>query len=113
MELHYTELDNDIRLIKLNGKLDNFSVNEIDIKFAGHCAGEKVRMIVDLSGVEFLASIGIRLLTSNAKSLSTRGGKLVLLSPIPDVYNVLEMTGIIPVIPVFSDLETASAALKA
>jgi anti-anti-sigma factor len=68
---------------------------------------------VDLSGVEFLASIGIRLLTSNAKSLASRGGKMALLKPTPDVLSVLEITGIPAIIPVYSNLESAEAVLLA
>jgi anti-anti-sigma factor len=35
-------------------------------------------VIVDLSGVDFLASMGVRLLLSNAKALGSRGGKMVI-----------------------------------
>jgi hypothetical protein len=73
MEIQYNELDNGIRLIKLIGDLDIMGANAIETKFAGYCAGENARVLVDLSAVDFLASIGIRLLTTNAKSLLSRG----------------------------------------
>jgi anti-anti-sigma factor len=111
MELHVSELDKSITLIKLIGRLDIAGVNQIETKFAAHCAGEKPRVIVDLSGVDFLASIGIRLLVTNAKSLKSRNGKMVLLNPIPNVMNVLEITDIPSIIPVYSQLESAEAVL--
>ena len=111
MELQYTELDNNVRLIKLIGELDIMGVNGIDIKFTGYCSGEKPRVLVDLSGVSFMASIGIRLLTSNAKSIASRGGKMVLLNPTPDVKSVLEVTGIPSIIPMYEHLESAQAVL--
>jgi anti-sigma B factor antagonist len=111
MELHYTKLDSGAGLIKLTGQLDIFGLGEVETKFTGYCSGEGTRVIVDLSGVDFLASIGIRLLTSNAKSLSSRGGKLVLLAPQPQVKEVLDITGISPIIPICMDLESAQAAL--
>lgn len=113
MELQYSELASGIRLIKPNGRLDIMGVNAIDVKFAGYCSGENARVLVDLSGVDFMASIGIRLLTSNAKSLLSRGGKMVLLNPSPDVRGVLEMTGIPSVIPLYDSLESAQAVLLA
>lgn len=113
MELQYNELASGIRLIKPNGRLDIMGVNAIDVKFAGYCSGENVRVLVDLSGVDFMASIGIRLLTSNAKSLLSRGGKMVLLNPSSDVRGVLEMTGIPSVIPLYDSLESAQAVLLA
>lgn len=111
MELQYRELDNNIRLIKLSGKLDIVGTGQIETKFAGYCGGENARVVVDLSDVEFLASIGIRLLTLTAKSMSSRGGKMVLLNPNPDVYHVLDVTGIPSIIPVYSQFESAEAVL--
>ncbi len=85
MEMHYSELNNGIRLIKLNGTLDIIGTGEIETKFAGYSSGENPRMAVDLSEVDFLASIGIRLLTLTAKSIASRGGKMVIINPIPEV----------------------------
>jgi len=113
MEIHYSELDNGIGLIKLSGKLDIIGTGEIEAKFAGYCSGDKVRVVVDLSEVDFLASIGIRLLTLTAKSIASRGGKMVLLNPIPDLQNVLEITGIPAIIPIYSHLESAETVLMA
>jgi anti-sigma B factor antagonist len=113
MELHYGELENNIRLIKLVGDLDILGVGEIETQFTGYCAGENPRVLVDLSGVDFLASIGIRLLTLNAKSILSRGGRMVLLSPTPDVRSVLEITGIPAIIPIYDGLESAQTVLLA
>lgn len=113
MNLQYNELDNNIRLIKLNGRLDIVGTGEIETKFAGYSAGEKARVIVDLSEVDFLSSIGIRLLMLTAKSVVNRGGKMVLLRPIPEVHNVLDIAGIPGTIPIYSHLESAETALLA
>ena len=112
MELQYSELDNNIRMIKLIGKLDIMGVGQIENKFAGYCGGEKTRVIVDLSEVDFLASIGIRLLTLNAKSVMSRGGRMVLLNPTSDVRDVLELTGIFAIIPVYDEIESAEAVVR-
>jgi anti-anti-sigma factor len=111
MELQYSELDNNIRMIKLIGKLDITGVGQIENKFAGYCGGEKARVVVDLSEVDFLASIGIRLLTLTAKSVVSRGGRMVLLNPTPDVHHVLEVTGIPAIIPIYSHYESAETIL--
>ena len=113
MQLQYSELDKDIRLIKLTGRLDVIGTGEIETRFAGYCTGDNVRVVIDLSEVDFLASIGIRLLTLTAKSVSRRGGRMVLIKPNPSVQNVLEITGIPAVIPVYSHLESAETVLMA
>jgi anti-anti-sigma factor len=113
MEMHYTEQDNGIRLIKLIGTLDIIGTGQIETKFAGYSSGDNVRLVVDLSEVVFLASIGIRLLMLTAKSIAKRGGKMVLLNPIPDVKSVLEVTGIPSIIPIYDGFESAETVLLA
>jgi anti-sigma B factor antagonist len=111
MEMIVNELKNGITLIALQGTLDIMGVNQVETKFAGYCSGENARVLVDMSGVDYMASIGIRLLVTNAKSLRTRNGKMALLSPTTDVFNVLEMTDIPAIIPVYSNFESAEAVL--
>lgn len=113
MELQYSELGNHIRLIKLSGRLDITGTGEIETRFAGYCGGENARVVVDLSEVPFLASIGIRLLMLTAKSVASRGGRMVLLNPPPDVLHVLEITGIPAIIPIYSHFESAETILMA
>jgi len=113
MEIDYSEMDSGIRRIDLTGRLDIIGTGEIETKFAGCCAGNNVRVLVDLSKVDFLASIGIRLLMLTAKSVASRGGRMVLLNPTPDVLNVLEVTGIPAIIPIYSNLESAETILMA
>ena len=111
MELQYSELENNIRLIKLIGKLDILGVGEIETKFTGYCAGENPRVLVDISDVEYLSSIGIRLLMLNAKSIASRNGRMVLLKPNPEVRKLLEVTGIPAIIPVYDGFESAEVVL--
>jgi anti-sigma B factor antagonist len=113
MQLQFSELENGIRLIKLTGKLDIIGTGEIATRFTGYCSGTNVLVIVDLSEVDFLASIGIRLLTTNAKSLSSRKGRMAILNPTDDVQKVLEITGIPAIIPIYSQLESAETVLLA
>ena len=113
MELHYSELQNNIRLIKLIGTLDITGVGRIETKFTDHCSGDNPRVLVDLSDVEFLASIGIRLLVRNAKSISSRAGRMVLLSPTSEIRSVLEISGIPAIIPIYNGLESAETVLLA
>ena len=102
-----------IRLITLLGDLDTIGTGKIESLFTGYCAGENVRVIVDLSGVDYLASTGIRFFLQTFKSLSKRSGKMVLINPIPEVQHVLEVAGLPSIIPVYSQLESAETVLLA
>ena len=113
MKLEYRELDDGIRLIKLTGKLDIHGVNRIDVAFIRHCLGQSVRVLVDLSEVNYISSIGIPMLINSAKSVASHGGRMVLLKPRRNVADVLELTGIPSIIPVYPDLNSAKIGLLA
>ena len=113
MLLEFSELDDGLRLIKLSGRLDIIGTGEIETKFTGYCAVNNGRVLVDMSGVDFLASIGIRLLVLNAKSVASRGGRMFILNPTPGVKGVLEISGIPPIIPMYDSLESARSAFPA
>ena len=111
MDLQYTELESGIRLIKLNGALDLSGTYSIEIRFVHHCTGDNLRVLVDLSKVNYISSIGIPLLINSAKSIASHGGKMALLNPQKNVENVLDLTGIQLIIPIYHDLNTAVSEL--
>ena len=112
MKLEYTELDNGIRLIKLEGSLDLTGTYSIEVQFVRYCSGNNLRVLVDLSGVVLISSVGIPLLVNTAKSVVSRGGKMAFLQPSDNVYKVLELVGVPQVIPIYDDLDSAIAGMK-
>ena len=112
MRLQYGELDGSVRLIKLSGALDIHGVNDVEMEFVRLCTGDNVCVLVDLSKVNYISSIGIPLLVNSAKSLARQGGKMALLHPQKSVENVLEVTGIPLIIPIYQNLNIAVSELK-
>jgi anti-anti-sigma factor len=113
MDLQVQQLADGIDRVALAGRLDSVSVDAVDQRLGALAATPAGRIVIDLSQVSFLASIGIRTLLSAARALRKQGGKMALLSPQPAVEEVLRATAIESIIPVYSDLDAASAALKA
>ena len=112
MKLQSSELDGGIRLIKLIGALDMTGTYSIEVEFVRLCAGDNARVVVDLSKVNYLSSIGIPMLINTAKSVASQGGKMALLNPQRSVAEVLDITGIPQIIPIFDDLESAKAGVS-
>lgn len=111
MELHSRELESGIVSISLVGRMDSLGAQEIDMRFTALSATRKVPVLVDLSQVTFMASIGIRTLVTNAKAQKRRGGVMVLYQPSAAVEEVLKSTGIDSIIPIAHDMEAAQRAL--
>jgi anti-anti-sigma factor len=96
----------------LDGRLDITGAGIIDLQFSA-IAGSHRGVLVDLTNVSFLASIGIRTLLLGAKAVQRRGGTFVLLNPADEVEKVLEVTGVTDLMPVFHDNDAALAAVAA
>ena len=95
-----------ILVIRLHGRMLLKDLHGLEGKFKKLISDHK-SVIVDLSGLEVLFSMGIRTLIVSAQMVELRGGKLVLLAPIPDVLAVLRASGTTKLIPICKDREEA------
>ena len=112
IELQYEEMGNGIRLIKLIGRFDNAGVRSVESKLVLHCAGNRIRVIVDLSEIASLVSDGSNLLLWTAKEVKQRGGSLVLVNPPATIEQELVQSGIRNWTTIHSDLEAAITLLS-
>jgi anti-anti-sigma factor len=112
MLLTVTELEDGIKKISLQGRMDISGTQEIDTRLTVATASELANIIIDLSGVEFMASIGIGVLVRASNALLQRKGKIVFMNPQPNVLHALESTQINKVIPIVHDMESARIHLK-
>jgi anti-anti-sigma factor len=112
MNLTVQELDHGIRQLNLEGRLDIAGSGAIETKFQSYAAGTVEKVLVDLSKVDFIASIGIRTLLSAAKARRAKGGTLVLCGASPLVAKVLETAGITTIVPVVADAAAGVALLQ-
>ncbi len=114
MAIEFDDVSDTFRRIRLSGRLDIVGTEAVSMKFTNLASAAARRVVVDLTGVSFLASIGIRELISNAKALQSRGGRMVLfVGDNAPVAKTLEVTGIDTLIPMFSTLSEAEQAALA
>jgi anti-sigma B factor antagonist len=113
MELTYDDLSDGIRTIKLKGRMDLEGTAAIDLKFTSLTSTQRAFVVVDLTEVDFMASLGLATLVRNAKAVRLREGNMVLLNPKPSVRQVLASTRIDQFILIYSDLTEARHAAKA
>jgi anti-sigma B factor antagonist len=97
--------------LALRARLDTAGVGEIELSFKSHTVPRANPLLLDISDITFLASLGLRMLLTVAKALDRRGAKTVLLSPQPAVRKVLKLSGFDQLMPVHNDEETALAFL--
>ena len=88
--------------VVLTGRLDITGAETVAVPLAT-LSGSKHGILVDMSGVTFVATIGLRQLVSAAKTIQHRGGSFALLNPIPAVAEVIATAGLNDILPIERD----------
>jgi anti-sigma B factor antagonist len=110
MEITVSEFGDGAKRVVLTGKLDIAGAGKIELPLAT-IAGSRSNIVVDMVGVDFIASIGIRHLVLAAKTVARSSRKLVLLAPNPLVTEVLVTAGLSDFLPIVRSENEALAAL--
>ena len=68
-------------------------------------------MVVDLAGLSYISSAGLRAVLLTAKSLSRRSAKFALCSPSKPIREVFEISGFDKIIDIHDTREAAVSAV--
>jgi anti-sigma B factor antagonist len=105
IQLNEIRLDDQITHLAIVGKLDITGLHAVDVKFHGYTAARRRPTLVDISGLEFITSLGMGMFVSCARSLQRSGAKMVLLNPQPVVEEALKAVGIDEGVPIVNSVE--------
>ena len=107
MELQTIRMDDTLTVVSLNGRLDLSGVDSVSLPLTTSVATRRRPAIIDLSAVEFMASLGIGLLLRNAKTLKQHDAPMVLVGPRPAVEKTLRSAGVTELMPIAATMEEA------
>ena len=86
------------------GEIDLYTAPRLHGELVTALAGEEpVRLVVDMSGVEFCDSTGMNVLLAAHRRALEHGGDLELAAPRPGVRKILQVTGLESVFTVIDD----------
>lgn len=108
MQFDIKTVENGVLHVTLGGRLDLDATLKLENPFAFRIATQAAPVVVDLTSVEFVASMWLRLLIKNARAVANRGGRLVLCSPAPVVREALTMAGLHQIVPIFDTFDAAA-----
>jgi len=96
-----------ITVLSLEGRLDAQSAGGVEETFKKKMEEGASKLLVDLSGVEYVSSAGLRVLLATSKKLNAQGGKLVLCGLKPYVQEVFEVAGFTSIFEILPDVDAA------
>ena len=101
------ESDKDVSVIALNGRLDAGSAEGVLTGVKKLLAQNRVKIILDMSGVEFIDSAGVGILLASYRAVDAKGGTLKICAIQHQVEGILSLTRLGEFFEVFKDRASA------
>lgn len=111
MDIEATDGGDGVTRVTLDGRFDIAGAQAVDARFQ-ELAQSAAALIVDLSAVTFIASLGVRTLMVGAKTMIRRGADMAVCGANDNVAKVLRSTGFNEIVGLYPDLASAAAALR-
>ncbi len=92
-----------VLVVEIIGRIDSDNAVLLTLDVENALAEDRNRVILDLSGVYYMNSAGLRELVQVWKRTQQSGGNLSIVNPSPYVQKMLEMVGLDSVITIYHD----------
>ena len=102
--------DNEVTILSLKGSIDAMTAPKITEFIQAQIAKGNIKLVADLSGVDYTSSAGLRVLLGAIKETRAQSGDMRLASVQPDVLKVLNLSGFTNILKMFDDLDAAVAS---
>lgn len=99
--------------VALAGRLDTHTHAELDRQLVPVLGSAIQSLVLDLAGLDYISSAGVRSIFKARKALSARGGKVVVVNPKPQIQKVFDVVKAVPLDEIFSSVQEADAYLDA
>jgi len=94
-------------VIEPSGRIDSTTAKEFEQLIAPPLVAGSHRLVVDLSGLEYISSAGLRVFLTAAKQCKSAGGALTLCSASDGVREVFEISGFSSLFGLHDSVEAA------
>ena len=96
--------------IAVAGRVDSSTAPEMETALKKLVEANKIRIVLDLKGVEYMSSAGLRAMVSTLKAVKRVNGDLRLACPSPRVEEVLRLAGLTSIFSIFDSRDAAAAS---
>lgn len=107
MQMSVNEAGDEAIEVALTGRLDAAGVDSVETRFNAGAIASGRHTLVDISAVDFVSSMGVRMLLTAAKALRLRDRRFLLVVPAGAVRDMLETAAIDTLIPMFRSRDEA------
>ena len=101
-----------MKILDVVGEIDLYTVPQLEEALRGASSGTPPLLGVNLSGVTYLDSTGLRVLTEWYKQARARQGAFAVIADQPTIQKLFRITGLGEIVPVLPSEQEAIAHLK-
>lgn len=109
MQINISSDDNTVVAV-ISGEIDGKTAPQAQSELLP-AIGESGKIVLDMGGVTYLSSAGLRMLLLLYRSAAAKGGKVALVGLSEEITDVMAMTGFLKFFTVESTLEAGKSAL--
>ncbi|MEZ5118007.1 MAG: STAS domain-containing protein [Candidatus Nanopelagicales bacterium] len=102
-----TRAEGDRTVVEVGGEVDVYTAPALDERLGALIDEGQTRLVLDLTGVDFLDSTGLGVIVKALKRTRERGGGLALVVTEERIRKVFRITGLDAVVPLHSSVESA------
>lgn len=113
LRIEVTRREPDAIEAAFHGPVDAHSFKQFEQAMDDLVAARPRRLVLDLSGLDFLSSAGVMGLITTVRLVAQNGGATILLPPPPPIREVFELLGLTDHFSFAPDLKQAWASLHA
>jgi anti-anti-sigma factor len=106
------ERDGDVVIVRLSGRLDSGAASAAEEQLSATLGSDTPRLAIDMSGLAYISSAGLRALLVVAKKVQQSKGKLALSGLGANVREVFDATGFNTIFAIEADAAAAVAAVR-
>jgi len=101
----------DVLILIPEGRLDSGNAADAEADVLRHLDEGRSRIVLDLGGLDYISSAGLRLVLVAAKRLKQANGKLALCALRPHVREVFDISGFATILTIVETRNEAEAAV--
>jgi len=106
------KLTGTVTVLSLKGELDSSTYKDLQAKADEIINEDTKNILIDMSGLNFIGSAGLRAIHTTSNSTKEKGGSVKLLKPSEASHRVLKSLGFDEFFEIFQDLDKAIESFK-
>ncbi len=107
-----SETVDDKTIMSLRGDVDLGGAPELRAILSPILESDNPRLLIDLSGVNFMDSTGVGIIVNAFNRVREKQGAIAFCTPTPRVHRVLQISGLLTKLPLYETREAALTALE-